>query len=77
MTHTLRLLFVAAAFTFSSTAASAQDIPLNIFVTGSTGGEVSSAQASGSLTVTTSTAATVATAAATLKVSSGSSTSTN
>ncbi|WP_299727790.1 hypothetical protein [uncultured Tateyamaria sp.] len=72
--HTVSVAALAAAF---STAAFAQEIPLNIFVTGSTGGELTQGQTSGSLSATTSTTASMASAATKMVVSTASSTSTN
>jgi len=77
MKKTRRIVSIAAFAATFSTAAFAQDIPLNILVTGSTGGEIAPVQTVGSLIPTTSTIASVATAASALVVSTASSTSTN
>ncbi|MFL4469154.1 hypothetical protein ACERZ8_04455 [Tateyamaria armeniaca] len=77
MKKTLRTVSIAALGTVFSTAAFAQDIPLNILVAGSTGGESVQGQAVGSLNAASSTTASVASAASMLVVSTASSTSTN
>jgi len=77
MRKTFEFVSAVAIVVVSSSAAMAQDIPLNILVAGTTGGEVAQGQTSGSLTATTSSTASMASAASTLIVSTASSTSTN
>ena len=77
MKKTLHIVSLAALAAMFSTAAYAQDIPLNTLVTGTTGGELAQGQAIGSLTVTSTTATSVSSVASTLVVSTASSTSTN
>ena len=77
MNKTLRIVCIAAFSTMFSNASIAQEIPLNIFVTGSTGAESTQSQVSGSLTSTASTTASLASAASKLVISTASSTSTN
>lgn len=77
MKKTTELVMIAAAAAVFSTAAVAQSIPLNILVSGSTGGEIVQSQAVGTLSTTSTTTTSAASTAAAMIVSSGSSTSTN
>lgn len=77
MKKTLQIVPAAVVAIVIAGASSAQDIPLNFLVVGSTGGEVSQGQAVGALTTTNTTTATVASSAARMVVSTTSSTSTN
>jgi len=77
MKKTSEIVLIAAAAAMFSTAAVAQNIPLNILVSGTTGTESVQGQAMGSLSTTTTTTTSAASSAAALIVSSGTSTSTN
>lgn len=67
----------AFVLTVLSTASFAQDIPLNILVTGTTGGESVQGATFGSLVTTSTTTTTVSSVAAAIAVSTESSISTD
>lgn len=77
MKKTLNTVLIAAVTTLVSTAGFAQNIPLNILVSGSTGAETVQGQTAGALTTTSTVATSAASAAASMIVTGATTTTTN